>query len=311
MKPRRRRAAGGLPASALMALVVLVVAVVMVFGAYQQQAANEQKDAEAVERDKLLDQREASLDQRRSELNRRDDAIESQQTALGDAQQALDARQAQLDGQDASLKAREQALKSDLQALKDDQAALLEAENELASREQLLRNAQAEIDAKLADYGELQKAVDGALGARSRIASSLSEALKAAGLTAAADGDGGVSLQMNALFDGSSAILTDAGRQALDALLPVWYGALSGESLAALSVEALVPEDDPEAWELAARRAAAIARYASEAPALGDAGRAAFRNLGLSGARPGAEGESLVVFRFYLNSDALRRARAG
>jgi len=310
MKPRRRPVAIGLPVGALMALTVLVVAVVLVFGAFQQQSANERKSAEVLDRDKQLDQREASLDQRRSELNRREDALESQELALSDAQAAIERRQAQLDMDDAALKTREQALENGVQALEADQAALTEAQNDLASREQALRNAQAETDAKLNEYAELQKAVDDALGARSRIASRLSEALKAAGLAAAVDGDGGVSLEMGDLFNDSSAIFTRAGQQGLDAFLPVWYGALSDEGLAALSVEAIAPLDDPEARKLAARRAMAILEYASEAPALADAGRAAFAGMGLAGARPGAEGESRAVFRFYLSSDALRKARA-
>ena len=310
MKPRRRRLAVSLPVSAMMALTVLVVAVVLVFGAFQQQSINEQLGAEVAGRDKLLDQREASLDQRRSELDRRDDETKSQELALGDAQEALDARQAQLDEQDASLKAREQTLESGVQALEDDQAALQEAETDLASREQLFRNAQAETDAFLSDYAELQKAVDGALGARSRIASKISLALKSAGIPAAADRDGGVSLGLDGLFNESSAILTKSGQQALNVFLPAWYGALSGESLEVISVEAQTPLEDDEERDLAARRAAAIVNYASEAPTLDESVRRAFRDMALSGVRLGGEG-NLVVFRFYLDNDALRKARAG
>jgi hypothetical protein len=274
MKPRRRPGAS-LPVGAMMALTVLVIAVVLVFGAFQQQSANEQKIAEVANRNKQLDQREASLDQRRSELDRRDDATQSQELALSDQKKALDVRQAQLDGQDAALKAREQTLMSGVQALEEDQAALQVAENDLATREQIFRNAQAETDAKLSDYAELQQAVDAALGARSRIASRIMEALKAAGIAAAADGDGGVTLELNGLFNESSAILTKPGQQALGAFLPVWYGAISGESLAALSVEALAPLGDDASRDLAARRAAAIVKYASEClPGHGPFGRA-------------------------------------
>jgi hypothetical protein len=310
MKPRRRPGAASLPVGAMMALTVLVIAVVLVFGAFQQESVNEQKNAEVAGRDKLLDQREASLDQRRSELDRRDDETQSQELALRDAQQALEARRSELDGQDAALKAREQALETGVQALGDKQAALDQAETDLASREQALKNAQAETDAKLSDYAELQSAVDGALGARARIASRLGEALKTAGLSAAVDADGGASLGLDSLFNESSAILTKAGQQALDAFLPVWCGALSGESLSALSVEAFAPADDAEARDLAARRAAAIVKYASDAPSLGDTVRSAFRSMALSGVRSGAEG-NLAVFKFYLSSDALRKARAG
>lgn len=310
MKPRRRRLTVSLPVSAMMALTVLVVAVVLVFGAFQQQSVNEQLGAEVAGRDKLLDQREASLDQRRSELDRRDDENESQTLALGDAQAALDVRQAQLDGQDASLKAREQTLESGVQALQKDRSALQEAETDLASREQLLRNAQAETDAKLSDYAELQNAVDGALSARSRIASKITEALKAAGISAAADGDGGVSLGLDGLFNESSAILTKSGQQALDAFLPAWYGAISGESLAVISVEAQTPSGDDETRDLAARRAAAIVKYASDAPALDESVRRPFRDMALSGVRQGGAAD-LAVFRFYLDNDALRSARAG
>lgn len=311
MRPRRRPGAVSLPVGAMMALTVLVVAVVLVFGAFQQQSANEQRYAEVADRDRLLDQREASLDQRRAELDQREDSVASQELALADKRKAIDRLQARMDERDASLKAREQALESGVQALNDAQAALAEAQSNLAAREQKLRNEQAEADAKLAGCAELQKAVDGALGARTRIASRLQEALRTAGIDVAVDGDGGASLAMDALFHDSSAILTKAGQRALDAFLPVWYGALNGESLAALSVEALAPPNDPKARDLSARRAAAIVEYASDAPALDDAARAAFRNLGLSGVRPGAEAQSLVAFRVYLNNDALRKARMG
>jgi hypothetical protein len=51
-------------------------------------------------------------------------------------------------------------------------------------------------------------------------------------------------------------------------------------------------------------------KYASEAPALSEAVRAAFRSKALSGVRQSAEGD-LAVFRFYLGNDALREATAG
>ena len=133
---------------------------------------------------------------------------------------------------------------------------------------------------------------------------------RTAGIAAAANADGDVPLGLNGLFNESSAILTKSGQQALDAFLPVWYNATSGESVQALSVEVQVSDSDDEARDLAARRAMAIVKYASEAPALDEAVRAAFRSKALSGVRQNADG-NLVVFRFYLGNDALREATAG
>ena len=311
MKPRGRRAATGLPVSAMMALVLLVVAVVLVYGAFEQQSVNERKSADAVTRGKTLDQREAELDQRRSALDQRDTSLADQEAALSTAQTALAAQKAQIDADGADLTAREQALASGAQSLANDRAALTQAQNDLAAREQNLKNKQEDYDARLEDYVALQQAVDHSLDARSRIAASLTAALQVAGISAAVDDEGGVSVEMRALFSGSSAALTESGEQALDTLLPVWYNTISGEAIAALSVEVLEPTGDEQTMNLAARRALAILEYAQDATALDDAGRTVIRDKGLSGVRTDANGESRAVFRFYPNNDALRAARAG
>jgi len=311
MKPRRRPGTVPLPVGALMALVLLVIAVVLVFGAFQQQSLNERKSADVLSRDKTLDQREAELDQRRSALNQRDDAIAEQETALSNQQQTLEKQKGDLDEDDAALKAREQTLVEGVQALAQDQAALTQAQKGLAAREKALTGKQADYDARLQDYVSLQQAVDDALDARSRIALALTAAFKAAGVSAAVDEEGGASVDLSALFDGSSAALTTDGKLVLDAMLPVWYQALSGETYAALSVEVTAPEGDSQALDLAARRAMAILEYAEDAQALGDDGRRAILLTGLSGARPDATGAPRAVFRFFLNNDALRAARAG
>ncbi len=311
MKPKRRPGTVPLPVGALMALVLLVIAVVLVFGAFQQQSVNERKSVDVLNRDKALDQREAELDQRRSALNQRDDAIAKQESSLSDRQQALEKQKGDLDEDDAALKAREQTLAEGVQALAKDQAALTQAQIDLAAREKALVGKQADYDTRLQDYVSLQQAVDDALGARSRIASTLTAAFKAAGTSAVVDEEGGASVELSMLFDGSSAALTKDGKLLLDAMLPVWYQALSGETYAALSVEVTAPEGDSQALDLAARRAMAILEYAEDAQALGEDGRRAILCTGLSGARPDATGASRAVFRFFLNNDALRVARAG
>lgn len=310
MKPGRRRAPN-LPIGMLMAEVILVVAVVLVFGAYRQNAENGRNAVEVANRQTELDQAEAALTQRRSSLDQREDALSKQAQALSADQKALEDDKAKLTEADAALTAREQALTNGVQALADDRAALTAAKADLESREKAFSDRQADYDARLSDYAELQRVVDDALNARGRIASALKSAIAAAGVAASVDEDGAVSIPAESLFTGSSASLSIHGKERLDALLPVWYAALKGESLSTLSVEVTADMDDAGGQNLSARRALAILTYALETTALDQQARAMLLQKGLTGARANAGGESTVVFKFTLNNDALRSARAG
>ena len=303
MKPRRRRAPGSLPVGALMAQVLIVVALVLAVGVFQQQARNNDKAEEVSSRQAELDRLEASLDQRRSSLDQREGALKDRDQALSADQAALEMDRAALSEADDRLKAREQALE-------DGHAALEAAQANLATQRQALEQSKADYDVRLQDYAALQKAVSDALGARARIAANIKAALEAAGLNAFIGENGEVSVTLDALFNESSASLTKGGERLLDGFLPIWYGTASGESVAALSVEVEAAQHTPQAMDLASRRADAILAYARACDALGEAGRAAMAATGLSGARM-ASGEPRVVFRVYLNNDALRAARAG
>ena len=308
MKPGRRRIAN-LPFGMLMAEVILVVAVVLVFGAYRQNAENDRSAAEVTSRQTALDQAQAALDQRRSSLDQREDALNDQAQTISGDQKALEADRAKLNEQDAALSAREQALEGGVQALADDRAALETAKADLENREQTLKDRQADYDARLSDYSSLRQAVDDALNAR--VASALKSAFGAAGVSASVDAAGAASIPAESLFTGDSSSLSSSGKAILDALLPVWYAVLKGESLSTLSVEVALDSDDAGAWNLSSRRALAILQYALETTALDEKARAALYEKGLSGARVSKGFESIAVFRFTLNNDALSSARAG
>jgi hypothetical protein len=294
----------------MMALVILVVAVALMFGAFQQQTLNDQKTSDVLSRDRALDQREQELDQRRAELNQRDDDLASQGKALNDRQAALDAQKADQDADDAELSAREQALSEGKKALETDQAALAQAQKDLSAREQAQKDKQAEDDAKLADYEALQKAVDDALGERTRVAAALQTALKTSGVWKT-DTQGAVSTEVETLFDGASTALSKSGQQELNQLIPAWVKALEGANVPVISVEVASPSGETQALDLAAQRALTILQYAQSAPALSAEVREAMLQKGVSGARIGVAGESRAVFRFYLNYDALQAALAG
>jgi hypothetical protein len=221
-----------------------------------------------------------------------------------------DAR-AKLTEDDAALSSREQALTEGKQALADERAALDAADADLKAREQALKDKQADYDAKLSDYASLQQAVDEALNARGRIATAMKAAFAVAGVSVAVDGDGAASVPVVGLFTGNSTALSKDGKALLDRLIPAWYGALKGENAAALSVEVSAASDDSEALGIAARRSLAILEYARQIPSLGADARAALLTTGLSGARAASDGDARAVFRFYLNNDALKTARAG
>ncbi len=303
MKPRRRRAPGSLPVGALMAQVLVVVALVLAIGVYQQQALISEKAEEVSGRQAELDRLEASLDQRRSSLDQREGTLVDQGQALSADKAALEKDRAALSEADEGLKVREQALE-------DGRAALETAQADLAAQQQALEQSKADYDVRLQDYAALQKAVGDALGARARVAASMKVALEAAGLDTFVGENGEASVALDALFNESSASLSKSGERLLDGLLPIWYGATSEESIAALSIEVEAAQGTPQAMDLAARQAGAILAYARVCDALGEAGRGAMAATGLSGARA-VSVESRVVFRVYLNNDALRAARAG
>ncbi len=309
MRQGRRRAPKSLPLGALMAQVIVVVAVVLVFGVYQQQRENARKAEEFSSMQTQLNRLEAQLDQRRSALDGREETLEAGEAALVDGQKALETDQRRLADDQSALESGQEALSEGQQALDEARKALETAQADLETREQRLEAQQSNFDARLQDYEELQKAVDDALGARGRIAAALRAAFQTAGVSAAVDSEGGVTVGADALFEDAAAALAEEGEALMDRLLPAWYGVLQGESVSAISVEAYAPSGDSQAQDLAGRRARAILEYFGQTSALDEAARAAIAAEGLSGVRFGQG--SRIVLRFYLNSNALRAARAG
>ena len=265
-KTTARRRGGGdgsfwLSFSDLMSSLVLIIILVMFYIIYQYFNLAEINEAE-------IARREYQLDQAQTEL-------ETQQTALSDAEKKmvsqqilLDAKQKELDDAQAVLESQQTELATAQSQLDELSGQLATQQGELESAQALLATQRGELESAQAQLENQQVQIEQLVGMRTRIITSLSDALRGSNISATVDAaTGSIALESDVLFATGQYELTNQGKAFVDRFLPVYLEVLFSEEyrdyVSEIIIEGHTDSDGGYLTnlELSQQRALAVASY--------------------------------------------------
>lgn len=247
--------------SDLMSALLLIFILIMFYIMYQYFDMYEINMAEIARQQFDLDQANASLDEQKTKLTEAEAQMVVQQIRLNAAQSDLEDAQTILTSQQDEL--------SKAQSL------LTEKENEIAAqKEQLdalsiqLGDQQIQIDEQQRVLNDQQTQIEALVGMRTRIITSLSNALKAANISAQVDPtNGSIALESDVLFELGKYDLSERGERFIDRFLPVYLDVLFSEEYRPYVAEIIIEGHTDslggyiDNLELSQQRALAVASY--------------------------------------------------
>ena len=282
---RRRGGSDGsfwLSFSDLMSSLVIIIILVMFYIIYQYFNMAEVSEAEIASRQSQLDQAQAELETQRTALTEAEAELENQQTILATAQAQLDeqdaqlvaqqtelanaqaqlaAQQTELEGAQTQLTAQQTELEGAQAQLAAQQAALASAQTQLAAQQTALASAQAQLENQ-------QMQIEQLVGMRTRIITSLSDALRSNSISATVDAaTGSIALESDVLFATGEYELSARGKQFVDRFLPVYLQVLFSDEyrpyVSEIIIEGHTDSDGDylSNLELSQQRALAVASY--------------------------------------------------
>ena len=261
---RRRGGSDGsfwLSFSDLMSSLVLIIILVMFYIIYQYFNLAEINEAEIARREYQLDQAQAELETQQTALSDAEKKMISQQILLDGKQKELDDAQAVLESQQTELATAQAQLDALSAQLESQQTELNSAQEQLEARQGELATAQAQLASQQVQIEQL-------VGLRTRIITSLSEALRGSNISATVDtATGSITLESDVLFATGEFDLTDRGRRFIDNFLPVYLDVLFSEEYRPYVSEIIIEghTDSDGGYlsnlELSQRRALAVASY--------------------------------------------------
>ena len=215
--------------SDLMSALVLVIILVLFYILYQyflMYDDYEQKRDDMVLLQATLNQNEQDIEAQSALL------LEAQQT-LTDKEDELEQSQAALTAAQEDLAVKQLLLAAAQEAAEQTQQELDEQAAELEQTLITLESQQTQIEDQRSQLEDQQTQLEQLVGIRTRIISSLSEALRASNISATVDpSSGAIALASDVLFETGRADLSDAGKARIDAFLPVYLEVLFSEDYA-------------------------------------------------------------------------------
>ncbi len=206
--------------SDLMSSLLLIFILIMFYIMYQYFDMYEINMAEIARQQYDLDQANASLDEQRTRLTEAEAQMVAQQIRLNAAQSDLEDAQSILAAQQEEL--------SQAQSLLDEKEEEIAAQQEqLDALSVQLGNQQTQIEQQQQALDDQQYQLEQLVGMRTRIISSLSEALKAAHISAQVDpSNGSIALESDVMFELGRYDLSERGENFIDSFLPVYLNVL-------------------------------------------------------------------------------------
>ncbi len=197
-------------------------------------------------------------------LQERDEKIALQEEytqELLDKQNALDKKDETLQNQDAQLKTQDEKL-----AEQEQQLAALAAK--LKEQESTLNAQQSALDEKTAQLKDQQAQIDQIIGVKADVIEALKNEFSKNNINVDIDAQtGALTLEASVMFDYDQAELTDAGKQALEQILPIYCKVLLQDNymkyLAEIIIDGYTDTDGDYSYnlQLSQQRSLAVAQY--------------------------------------------------
>ena len=197
-------------------------------------------------------------------LQERDEKIALQEEytqELLDNQNALDKKEETLQNQDAQLKTQDEKL-----AEQEQQLAALAAK--LKEQESTLNAQQSALDEKTAQLKDQQAQIDQIIGVKADVIEALKNEFSKNNINVDIDAQtGALTLEASVMFDYDQAELTDAGKQALEQILPIYCKVLLQDDymkyLAEIIIDGYTDTDGDYSYnlQLSQQRSLAVAQY--------------------------------------------------
>ena len=197
-------------------------------------------------------------------LQERDEKIALQEEytqELLDKQNALDKKDETLQNQDAQLKTQDEKLAEQEQQL----AALAD---KLKEQESTLNAQQSALDEKTAQLKDQQAQIDQIIGVKADVIEALKNEFSKNNINVDIDAQtGALTLEASVMFDYDQAELTDAGKQALEQILPIYCKVLLQDDymkyLAEIIIDGYTDTDGDYSYnlQLSQQRSLAVAQY--------------------------------------------------
>ena len=197
-------------------------------------------------------------------LQERDEKIALQEEytqELLDKQNALDKKDETLQNQDAQLKTQDEKL-----AEQEQQLAALAAK--LKEQESTLNAQQSALDEKTAQLKDQQAQIDQIIGVKADVIEALKNEFSKNNINVDIDAQtGALTLEVSVMFDYDQAELTDAGKQALEQILPIYCKVLLQDDymkyLAEIIIDGYTDTDGDYSYnlQLSQQRSLAVAQY--------------------------------------------------
>lgn len=197
-------------------------------------------------------------------LQERDEKIALQEEytqELLDKQNALDKKDETLQNQDAQLKTQNEKL-----AEQEQQLAALAAK--LKEQESTLNAQQSALDEKTAQLKDQQAQIDQIIGVKADVIEALKNEFSKNNINVDIDAQtGALTLEASVMFDYDQAELTDAGKQALEQILPIYCKVLLQDDymkyLAEIIIDGYTDTDGDYSYnlQLSQQRSLAVAQY--------------------------------------------------
>ena len=208
-----------------------------------------------------LFQAQPSYNESRQERDEKIALQEEYTQELLDKQNALDKKDETLQNQDAQLKTQDEKL-----AEQEQQLAALAAK--LKEQESTLNAQQSALDEKTAQLKDQQAQIDQIIGVKADVIEALKNEFSKNNINVDIDAQtGALTLEASVMFDYDQAELTDAGKQALEQILPIYCKVLLQDDymkyLAEIIIDGYTDTDGDYSYnlQLSQQRSLAVAQY--------------------------------------------------
>ena len=215
-----------------------------------------------------LDKQQATLNAQQTRLNEQQGKLTEQQEKLAQQQATMDTQRQTLAQQQATMDAQRATLTQQQETMDAQQQRLAQQQVTMDAQQMKLDAQQVTLESQRETLEQQQIQIEQLVGLKTRIISSLSDALRAANISAQVDPtNGSIALESDVLFATNKFDLTDRGKAFIDEFLPVYLEVLLSEEYGRYVTEIIIEGHTDTAGDyisnlqLSQRRALAVASY--------------------------------------------------